>query len=119
MEKYENKKVEIIIPEYQEKIELYKKESSRLQEEIDSYLKELKDALDERAECEILFSENPNDKNIKKRLNEIQADIDMIHDNMNDLSLKKIKANFDIQTYEKVNQNHSKTITKIPKESLN
>ena len=109
----------IIITEYQKKIDNNKRESVLLQEKIDSYLEELKNNMVLRDEYNSILEKNPNDIETQNNLKEIQTNIDIIHDTMNDLSFKKIEANFDAETYEKVNKKHQKTIAKIPKDSLN
>ena len=98
------KKVAIIESEHLEIIDRNKNQSILLQKEMDSYLIALQDAISRRDEYQANLTSNPNDTIAQKQLNTIQIDINIIHDKMNELALKKVKANFDAETYEVVSK---------------
>ncbi|MEI6316695.1 MAG: hypothetical protein WCO65_03155 [bacterium] len=106
------KKVAIIESEHLEKIDSNKNQSFLLQKEMDSYLVALKDAISKRDEYQASLALDPNDTIAQKQLDTIQIDINIIHDKMNELALKKVTTNFNIETYEVVSKKHKKTLLK-------
>ena len=116
-------KFNIVIPELQKKIEGYKKESTELQSESDSYLDELKTTLTNKDLYTHLIDNNPDDIELQKKLQQFQLKIYELHEKMNDLSIKKVDTNETTEAYEKVEQNkkniRKQEIITISKESLN
>ncbi|MEI8130143.1 MAG: hypothetical protein WCG55_01410 [bacterium] len=110
------KRVEMFAIEDEADINQFKNKSAALQDQIDSYLESLKGLIAQRDEYQRLLEENPNDTFVQGELNVLQVNIDSIHDQMNELSAKKMQENFNVESYNEV----SKAImTHVPKESLN